>query len=168
MFWAAVASSIAYTASRKTPHQPVWTLRLFAGRGGPLLLGSPNANTMPLDLLIVDDSAAIRKILQRVLHQAEVPLGSVYEAGDGVEALAILKEKTVQLIFSDINMPNMDGIQFLTQLKANEAWKQVPVVMITTEGSQAKVLEAAQLGASGYLKKPFTPDQIKDKIAGLI
>ncbi len=123
---------------------------------------------MPLDLLIVDDSAAIRKILQRVLHQAEVSLGTVYEASDGVEALAILKEKTVQLIFSDINMPNMDGIQFLTQLKANEAWKQVPVVMITTEGSQAKVMEAAQLGASGYLKKPFTPDQIKDKIVGLI
>ncbi len=123
---------------------------------------------MPLDLLIVDDSAAIRKILQRVLHQAEVPLGNVYEAGDGVEALAILKEKTVNLIFSDINMPNMDGIQFLSQLKANEAWRHVPVVMITTEGSQAKVMEAAQLGASGYLKKPFTPDQIKDKIAGLM
>jgi len=123
---------------------------------------------MPLDLLIVDDSAAIRKILQRVLHQAEVPLGAVYEAGDGLEALAILKEKTVNLIFSDINMPNMDGIQFLTQLKSNEAWKQVPVVMITTEGSQAKVMEAAQLGANGYLKKPFTPDQIKDKIVGLI
>jgi two-component system chemotaxis response regulator CheY len=123
---------------------------------------------MPLDLLIVDDSAAIRKILQRVLHQAEVPLGHVYEAGDGVEALAVLKEKTVNLIFSDINMPNMDGIQFLTQLKANEAWRHVPVVMITTEGSQAKVMEAAQLGASGYLKKPFTPDQIKDKIAGLM
>jgi two-component system chemotaxis response regulator CheY len=123
---------------------------------------------MPLDLLIVDDSAAIRKILTRVLHQAEVPLRTVYEAGDGVEALAILKEKTVDFIFSDINMPNMDGLQFLTELKSNEQWKKVPVVMITTEGSQAKVMEAAQLGAAGYLKKPFTPDQIKDKIAGLI
>jgi len=123
---------------------------------------------MSLNLLIVDDSAAIRKILQRVLHQAEVPLGSVYEAGDGVEALAILKENAVDLIFSDINMPNMDGIQLLTQLRASDTWKNVPVVMITTEGSQAKVLEAAQLGASGYLKKPFTPDQIKDKIAGLV
>jgi two-component system chemotaxis response regulator CheY len=123
---------------------------------------------MALDLLIVDDSAAIRKILQRVLHQAEIAVGSVYEAGDGIEALAILKEKTVNLIFSDINMPNMDGLQLLTQLKSNEALKQVPVIMITTEGSQAKVLEAAQLGASGYLRKPFTPDQIKDKVAGLI
>jgi len=66
-------------------------------------------NLMPLDLLIVDDSVAIRKILQRALHQAKLPLGAVYEAGDGAEALAILKEKTVDVIFSDINMPNMDG-----------------------------------------------------------
>jgi two-component system chemotaxis response regulator CheY len=62
----------------------------------------------------------------------------------------------------------MDGLQFLTQLKASDTLKHVPVIMITTEGSQAKVLEAAQLGAAGYLRKPFTPDQIKDKIAGLI
>ena len=122
----------------------------------------------PVDLLIVDDSAAVRMILQRTLRQAKIPLGAVYEAGDGYEALTILKEKTVDLIFSDINMPNMDGIQLLTQVKANEGWKQVRVVMITTEGSEVKVREAAQLGASGYLKKPFTPDQIKDKIAELV
>ena len=123
---------------------------------------------MPIDLLIVDDSAAIRKILQRVLHQAEVPLRTVYEAGDGVEALAILKEKSVNFIFSDINMPNMDGIQLLTELKSKEEWKQVPVVMITTEGSQPKVLRAVQLGARGYVRKPFTAEQIKEKICACI
>lgn len=117
-----------------------------------------------MDYLIVDDSAAIRKILQRMLQQAEVPIGTVYEAGDGREALAILKDKTVNVIFSDIDMPNMDGLQLLTELKSNAAWKSVPVVMITSEGGQLKVTEAARLGASGYLKKPFTPAQIKDKI----
>ena len=122
-----------------------------------------------MDVLIVDDSAAIRKILQRVLRQAEVPIDEVFEAGDGVEALATLKAKsTVGLILSDINMPNMDGIQFLTQVRAMPEWANVPFVMITTEGSQNKVMEAVQLGASGYVRKPFTADQIKEKLTGLM
>jgi len=121
-----------------------------------------------LNVLIVDDSAAIRKILQRVLQQTEVPIGSVYEAGDGIEAIAILNDKPVGLIFSDINMPNMDGLQLLGRLRANEAWKAIPVLMITTEGSQAKVMEALDLGASGYVRKPFTADHIKDKLVGLL
>lgn len=120
-----------------------------------------------MDVLIVDDSAAIRKILRRVLQQAEIPLGEVYEAGDGAEAVEKLKTQKVQLVLSDINMPNMDGLQLLSRIKATEEWKELPVIMITTEGSQAKVMEAVQLGARGYVRKPFTPDQIKEKLAGL-
>ena len=119
---------------------------------------------MALDILIVDDSAAIRKILQRVLRQADLPLGNLYEAGDGAEALEALKTKSVGLILSDINMPNMDGLQLLGNLKAATEWRNVPVVMITTEGSQARVMEAVQLGAAGYVRKPFTADQIKEKL----
>src|SRR3979411_1824267 len=104
-----------------------------------------------LDVLIVDDSAAIRKILQRVLRQAAVPVGTVYEASDGVEALEILKAQTVGLVLSDINMPNMDGLEFLSRVKAQEVWKKLPVVMVSTEGGQAKVLEAVELGAAGYV-----------------
>ena len=121
-----------------------------------------------MNVLIVDDSAAIRKILQRVLGQANVPISHVFEAADGLEALAVLKANRVGLVLSDINMPNMDGLQFLSEMRAVEEWKSIPVVMITTEGSQAKVMEAVQLGASGYVRKPFTPDQIKEKLAGLI
>jgi two-component system chemotaxis response regulator CheY len=123
---------------------------------------------MPLDVLIVDDSAAIRKILLRVLKQADVPIGEVLEAGDGVEALEKLKTKKVGLVLSDINMPNMDGLQLLSHLRNNPDYRSVPVVMITTEGSQNKVLEAVNLGAAGYVRKPFTADQIKEKLAGLI
>lgn len=123
---------------------------------------------MGMDVLIVDDSSAIRKILQRVLQQTEMPIGSVYEAADGAEALSVLKEKAVNLIFSDINMPNMDGLQLLSQLRANDKWKSIPVLMITTEGSQAKVMEAVSLGANGYVRKPFTPDQIKDKLSEIL
>jgi two-component system chemotaxis response regulator CheY len=123
---------------------------------------------MALDVLIVDDSAAIRKILHRVLVQAEVELGKVHEAGDGQEALEKLKTEKVGLILSDINMPNMDGMEFLTRLKADEAFKTVPVLIVTTEGSQAKVMQALALGAAGYVKKPFTADQIKEKLMGII
>lgn len=121
-----------------------------------------------MNVLIVDDSAAIRKILQRVLVQANVPMSSVFEASDGREALTVLKSNRVGLILSDINMPNMDGLQLLSEVRAVDDWKNVPFVMITTEGSHAKVMEAVQLGASGYVRKPFTPDQIKEKLAGLI
>ena len=71
-----------------------------------------------LDVLIVDDSAAIRKILQRVLRQAKIPLGEVYEASDGAEALETLKKQIVGLVLSDINMPKMDGFEFLTKVRA--------------------------------------------------
>lgn len=120
-----------------------------------------------INVLIVDDSAAIRKILQRVLRQADVPVGAVFEAGDGFEALETLKKEKIGLVLSDINMPNMDGLEFLGKVKAQAIWKDLPVIMISTEGSQNKVLEAVGLGAVGYVRKPFTADQIKQKLSGL-
>lgn len=119
---------------------------------------------MNLNVLVVDDSAAIRKILLRVLSQTDLPVGKVHEASDGVEALKIMNSDSVNLVLSDVNMPNMDGLQFLTTVRANAHWKAVSVIMITTEGSQAKVLEAVQLGANGYVRKPFTAEQIKEKV----
>jgi two-component system, chemotaxis family, chemotaxis protein CheY len=122
---------------------------------------------MPVDVLIVDDSAAIRKILQRVLTQTLLPLGKVMEAADGREALEAMKQRPIGLILSDINMPNMDGLQLLSALKANDQWKNVPVFMISTDGSQAKVMEAVQMGARGFVRKPFTAGQIQEKLAGV-
>jgi two-component system chemotaxis response regulator CheY len=121
-----------------------------------------------LDVLIVDDSAAIRKILQRVLRQTDLPLGVIQEAGDGAEAVAILKDRSFGLILSDINMPNMDGLQLLARIKEMDHLRNVPVLMITTEGGQGRVMEAVQLGATGYVRKPFTAEQIKEKLAGIL
>jgi two-component system chemotaxis response regulator CheY len=123
--------------------------------------------TALLDVLIVDDSAAIRKILQRVLRQTDLPLGEIHEAGDGTEAVEILKKRGFGLVLSDINMPQMDGLQLLAKVKEMEHMKNVPVIMITTEGGQGKVMEAVQLGAAGYVRKPFTADQIKEKLTGI-
>jgi two-component system chemotaxis response regulator CheY len=121
-----------------------------------------------MNVLIVDDSAAIRKILHRVLRQTEIAIDNVLEAGDGAQALEVLRSQAVGLILSDINMPNMNGLELLSQLKANPSWRDVPIIMITTEGGQAKVMEAVQLGAAGYVRKPFTADQIKDKLASVL
>ena len=123
---------------------------------------------MPLDVLIVDDSAAIRKILHRVLVQAQLPLGKVHEANDGREALQKLLAQPVGLILSDINMPNMDGLELLSALKALDAYRTVPILMVTTEGSQEKVMQALQLGAAGYVRKPFTPEQLREKLVGIV
>ncbi|HWF09001.1 MAG TPA: response regulator [Bryobacteraceae bacterium] len=125
-------------------------------------------HTAPLDVLIVDDSAAIRKILQRVLRQTDLNIGEISEAGDGVEAVETLKDRAFGLILSDINMPHMDGLQLLARIKEMPHLRNVPVIMITTEGGQGKVMEAVQLGATGYVRKPFTADQIKEKLAGVL
>ena len=123
---------------------------------------------MESDILVVDDSAAIRKILQRVLRQTGMAIRTVVEAGDGQEALEVLKTQKVDLVLTDINMPKMDGLQFLAALRSTPQWSTLPVVMITTEGGEAKVSEAVRLGAVGYVRKPFTADQIKEKLAALL
>jgi two-component system, chemotaxis family, chemotaxis protein CheY len=123
---------------------------------------------MESDVLIVDDSAAIRKILQRVLRQTGMAIRTIHEAGDGQEALDLLKSRPVNLVLSDINMPKMDGLQLLGAIKAAAEWQSIPVVMITTEGGESKVGEAVRLGAAGYVRKPFTADQIKEKLVGLL
>jgi two-component system chemotaxis response regulator CheY len=123
---------------------------------------------MESDVLVVDDSAAIRKILQRVLRQTGMSIRTILEAGDGLEALNVLKAQKVDLILSDINMPKMDGLQLLASLKASPQLRHIPVIMITTEGGATKVGEAVRLGASGYVRKPFTADEIKEKLAGIL
>ena len=123
---------------------------------------------MAPDVLVVDDSAAIRKILQRVLRQTGMDIHTIHEAGDGQEAVELLKLHKPALILTDINMPKMDGLQLLAAVKASDAWRHIPVVMITTEGGEAKVGEAVRLGAAGYVRKPFTADQIKEKLVGIL
>ncbi len=122
----------------------------------------------PPNLLIVDDSTAIRKILMRVLSQTGLPLGQILEAGDGREALKLIEAHDIALILSDINMPNMNGLELLRALRASEKWHDVPVVMITTEGGQARVEEAVALGAASYVRKPFSAELLRDKLAALL
>lgn len=114
--------------------------------------------------LIVDDSSVMRKIVERSLRQAGIELKQVLEAGNGAEALTVLQDNPVDLILCDINMPVMDGLEFVKQLSAVGNAKGVPVVMITTEGSEAHVVQALSLGARGYIRKPFTSEQVKEHV----
>jgi two-component system, chemotaxis family, chemotaxis protein CheY len=119
---------------------------------------------MSIRALIVDDSSVMRKIVERCLRQAGMDLGQVHEASNGAEALALVTENTFDLILSDINMPVMDGLEFIKHLKEVESAKNIPIVMITTEGGEKSVLEALSLGAKGYIRKPFTSDQVKEHV----
>lgn len=122
----------------------------------------------PICALIVDDSSVMRKIVERSLRQAGIELSEVMEAGSGVEALAALEQKKPDLILSDINMPAMNGLEFVKKLQEVAGMKDVPVVMITTEASEAHVVEALSYGAKGYIRKPFTPDQVKEHVLPLV
>jgi len=121
-----------------------------------------------LRTLIVDDSSVMRKIVARALQQGGVSIGQILEAGNGAEALDILRQQRVDLVLSDINMPVMDGLEFVRQLQSVENAKGTPVVMITTEGSESHVMQAISCGARGYIRKPFTPDQMKQHVLPLL
>jgi len=118
--------------------------------------------------LIIDDSSVMRKIVERSLRQAGLDLAEVQEASNGAEGLGALKTASVDLILCDINMPVMDGIEFLRQVQTLENGKNVPVVMITTEGSESHVVQALSIGARGYIRKPFTPEQVKQHVIPLV
>jgi two-component system, chemotaxis family, chemotaxis protein CheY len=119
---------------------------------------------MAIRILIVDDSSVMRKIVERCLRQAGLEISLVLEASNGEEALALLNSNQVDLILSDINMPVMDGLEFVRRIQTVESAKNVPVVMITTEGGEKHVKEALSLGAKGYIRKPFTPEQVKEHV----
>ena len=114
--------------------------------------------------LIVDDSSVMRKIVERSLRQAGIELEKVVEASNGAEALAAVQSNKIELILCDINMPVMDGLEFVRQAATIESAKGIPIVMITTEGSETHVVQALTAGARGYIRKPFTSDQVKEHV----
>ena len=116
---------------------------------------------MAFNILIADDSDTMRTVVKRGVKMSGVPLGELYEAANGKEALALLETSWIDVILSDINMPEMGGMELLREVKKTEIYKHIPVIFITTESSQARKEEAEKLGVSGYIKKPFLPEVIK-------
>ena len=112
---------------------------------------------MESNILVVDDSAAIRKILQRVLRQTGMAIETIHEAGDGEEALKLLGSNKVDLVLTDINMPKMDGFSFLRALRrGSPSVATLPALVITTESSEYDLDDARTVGANFYLLKPVS------------
>ncbi len=116
-------------------------------------------------LLIVDDSSTMRKIIARSLHQAGFQIAEIQEAENGQVGLDKMAQTHFSMILTDINMPVMDGLKFIETIRANPVWEKMPIIVITTEGSEGVTKESIKKGANNIVKKPFTPEQIKEKLS---
>lgn len=119
-----------------------------------------------LRFLIVDDFSTMRRIIRNLLK--ELGHGSADEAEDGQVALNMLRNGEFQFVVSDINMPNMNGFELLAAIRADEALKHLPVLMVTAEARKEDIIMAAQAGASGYIVKPFTKATLEEKLAKIL
>jgi two-component system, chemotaxis family, chemotaxis protein CheY len=115
---------------------------------------------MSCNVLVVDDSRSMRKIIWKILRLLGFELGECLEASNGQEALDILKSKSIDLILSDVNMPVMDGIGFIRSLREKNICRDTPVVFITTEANEDRLNQLMDLGARGYIRKPFRPEEM--------
>ena len=116
---------------------------------------------MGYSVLIVDDSASMRKIVRKVLKMSGFDVSECLEAGHGIEALQVLERHPIDVVLTDLNMPEMNGIEFMRALRKDERWQDLPVVLITTEARKEYIKEAIFLGARGYLRKPFKPEAVR-------
>ncbi|MBN2724322.1 MAG: response regulator [Deltaproteobacteria bacterium] len=123
---------------------------------------------MARNALIVDDSGVMRKIVMRNLRNTQVHFDHIFEAGDGIEGLKVLEGNEVAVIFSDVNMPNMGGLEMVKQIKAQYGTDKIKIIMVTTDGAEETIKEAMDNGASGYIKKPFTPEQMVKYLQDLL
>ena len=123
---------------------------------------------MSFNVLIVDDSASMRAVIKKIVTISGFQMDKCLEANNGREAMEVLSTNWIDIIISDINMPEVNGLELLEQLQKNETLKEIPVIMITTEGSAERMQEAFKRGAKGFVKKPFLPDEIKKVLYDVI
>ncbi len=123
---------------------------------------------MGINILVVDDSKIIRGVITKTLNLSGVDIGNIYEANNGKEALEVLKNNWVDLILTDINMPEMNGVELIEEINKDDILKTIPIAIISTEGSQTRVEELKSKGVKAYLRKPFTPESLKKMIIDLL
>jgi two-component system chemotaxis response regulator CheY len=119
---------------------------------------------MNFDILVVDDSKAALFMFEKVIKVSGVPVGNLMTAENGKQAIDVLKQNPVDLIMTDIHMPEMDGFQLIAYLKGSEQFKHIPIIVITTEGRSKYVAKAKMMGAVDYIKKPCQPEQVKQLV----
>ena len=119
---------------------------------------------MPLNVLIVDDSPAMRRFVERVLSLSGLPLAECRCANDGAQALALLREAPSDIVLTDINMPGMDGEEFVRQVSADPELNDIPVIVVSTDQTNQRKERMFGLGARGYVSKPFYPEVLRQEI----
>ncbi|HEX2958844.1 MAG TPA: response regulator [Chitinispirillaceae bacterium] len=117
---------------------------------------------MSFSILIVDDSEIIREVLERTIHMTKISFSNIFKASNGAEAITILKDQWVDLVFTDIHMPVMSGIELIEKMHTTPELRDTPVVVISTEGSTTRIDQLKAFDIKGYLRKPFTPESIRD------
>lgn len=125
---------------------------------------------MAYNVLIVDDSETTRSIIAKALRHAEVELGELLFAGDGLEALTLLRDNWVDIVFADLNMPRLSGVELVERMAESDLLASVPVVIVSTEGRQERIDALLARGVAAYLRKPFAPEQvvrIADELLGV-
>ncbi len=119
---------------------------------------------MAFRILIVDDSPVMRSFIRRTIRVSGIVEPEFLEAGDGSEALEMLRREWVDVILTDINMPKMDGEQLMRCLDRDEILKSLPVVVVSTDGTEKRMRQMLSLGARGYVRKPFVPETLREEI----
>ncbi|MEP6537092.1 MAG: response regulator [Bryobacteraceae bacterium] len=119
---------------------------------------------MSLRIMIVDDSPAMRAFIGRIIQLSGLDVQSCVEAGNGKEALSLLRQQVVDIVLSDINMPEMDGEQLLQELSGDVALQGVPVVVVSTDSTDLRRQRMLDLGARGYVRKPFAPETLRNEL----
>ena len=119
---------------------------------------------MPFRVLIVDDSPVMRAFIRRILDLSGLESADFLEASNGHEALNLLREQWVDVVLTDINMPSMDGEELVRRLEADDLLKTVPVVIVSTDGTENRMQKMISLGARGYVKKPFLPETLRAEL----
>ena len=119
---------------------------------------------MALQILIVDDSPAMRAFIRRVVRLSGMDVAEYFEAANGEEALALLGSQSIDAVLTDINMPVMNGEEFVRQMRAREPLQSTPVIVISTDATTNRIQTMHSLGAVGYLQKPFGPEQLRDEL----
>ena len=117
---------------------------------------------MAYRVLIVDDSPAMRSFVRRVMELSGFDLSECFEAGDGSAAMSLLRSEWVDAILTDINMPGMDGEEFLRRLSADDLLRSIPAIVISTDATRNRMDRLTTLGARGYITKPFLPEDLRD------
>lgn len=119
---------------------------------------------MALNIMIVDDSPVMRAFIRKVVGLTGLDVGEYYEAGDGEDALKSLKGRWVDLVLTDINMPNMNGEEFVRRMESDDLLRTIPVIVVSTDSSDSRVQQMLALGAKGYVCKPFLPEDLRDEV----